>query len=205
MGWVAPRGALPGQAAGKSISPVVAGTRGLTQGTASTELGAPQNIYRAQAQRCGGTEGLAAGTGTGVVVGSPGPSQLSACGPPLEQDVASLPPGQPGFMSKFQAPHSFPSRSSANVFPAAPGEGTGDVTCPGCAPCAPTGTPHPAAATVPACRACPCSAAGPSRKSAGLKKYQHVWTEIPVWAPGEPEHPPGAAWAPFSRGWHRKA
>lgn len=125
-GWHAEVHCL-GRQPGKSISPVVAAARGLTRVTAmfpAAPSWSPPKIFTQPNPAGVGAQGAA---GTGVVVESPSPSQPSARGPALEQDVASLPPCKPGFMSKLRVPHSFPSHSSANVSPAAPGAGTGGV------------------------------------------------------------------------------
>lgn len=157
MGWAA----LPG----KGTSPAAV-LRGLTDVSCSTELVAPQNIHPVQAQRCCST----GAAGMGWLFNHPAHLSPLHVGQRWSKMRQASHPGKPGFMSTFQAPHSFLSHSSANVFPAAPGGGIGDAACPGCAP---LGTPTCIChrASVPSV---PCSTAGPSRKSAGLKKYQHV-------------------------------
>lgn len=60
--------------------------------------------------------------------------------PTLKQDASSFPPSKPGFMSKCQVSHSFPSPRSANASAASPGAGTGHTA--GLGPSVPPTSPR---------------------------------------------------------------
>lgn len=104
-----------GHCLGRQLGKASAASRGLTRVTAmfpaAPSWSPPPKKYFPSPTPAVRQDTGAAGTGLGVQ--SPRQSQPSARGAAPEQDVASLPPGQPGFMSKFQVPHSFPSHSSA--------------------------------------------------------------------------------------------